>query len=49
MICLLTAIALTTADSSAVNICTQTNNTHNNIINNFGWKAFWVSNSEWSS
>jgi hypothetical protein len=24
------------------------NNTQNDTINNFGWKAFWDSNPEWS-
>ena len=27
----------------------ETNNTYNNTINNFGWKAFWDSNPEWSN
>ena len=27
----------------------HTNNTENNTINNFGWKAFWDSNTEWSN
>jgi len=25
------------------------NSTQNDTINNFGWKAFWDSNSEWSN
>jgi hypothetical protein len=27
----------------------HTNNTQDNTINNFGWKAFWDSNPDWSN
>jgi len=41
---MLTAIGLTLSGSSTV----HTNDTQNNTINNFGWKAFWDLNTEWS-
>ena len=46
MIYLLSAIGLTPGGSSTVHIYTQ-NNTQNNTVNDFGWKAFWDSNPEW--
>jgi len=46
MIYLLTATGLTPRGSNIVHI--YTNNTYNNAINNFSWKAFWDSNPEWS-
>ena len=48
MIYLLTAIGLTPGGSSTVQIYTQ-NNTQNDTINNFVWKAFWDSSPEYSN
>jgi hypothetical protein len=48
MVYLLPAVGLTPDGSSTVHIYTQTG-TQNNIINNFGWKAFWDSNPDWSN
>jgi len=48
---LLTAIELPPGGSSTVQYSTHlhTNSTQNNTNNNFGWKAFWDSNPDWSN
>ena len=48
---LLTAIGSTPGGSSTLQYSTHlhTKNIQNNTINNFGWKAFWDSNPEWSN
>jgi len=51
MIYLLTAIGLTPVAIvyRVYRTHLQTNNTKNNTINNFGWKAFRDSSPEWSN
>ena len=43
-----TAIGSTPGGNNTVHIYTQ-NNTQDNTINNFGYKAFWDSSPEWSN
>ena len=47
MIYLLTAVGLTPDGSNTVHI--YTHNTQSNTVKNFGWKAFWDSNPDWSN
>jgi len=50
LIYLLTAVGLTPGGSTvqySTNL--HTNSTYNDTINNFGWKAFWDLNPEWSN
>jgi len=50
LIYLLTANGLTAGGSSTVHIYTETiSRIQNNTIKNFGCKAFWDSNPEWSN